>query len=325
MNLKQCYLTKNQCYQVGKKITPKGFMLHSTGANNPNLKRYVPDFDGTIGTNANGNHWNTYQPGGRQVCVHGFIGKLANGDVATVQTLPWNMRGWHCGGTGNNTYIGVEICEDGLTDSNYFNKVYNEAVELAAMLTKKYGWNVDTDVICHSEGYKKRIASNHSDVMHWFPKHNKSMDTFRADVKAKLNSASTSTGTNTSTNTNVPKKAIKYVYNCDELNVRTGAGTNYKAVNSLACRTAVKVYEVVNGWARIEKGMWVSNKYLASKISNHIKSMEVYNCSSLNVRKTPNGTIVGNIPVNCVVSVLETRNGWTRIGANRWVYSKYLK
>ena len=32
-------------------------------------------------------------------------------------------------------------------------------------------------------GYKQGIASNHGDVMHWFPKHGKSMDTFRAAVK----------------------------------------------------------------------------------------------------------------------------------------------
>ena len=30
------------------------------------------------------------------------------------------------------------------------------------------------------------IASNHADVMHWFPKFGKSMDTFRAAVKEKL-------------------------------------------------------------------------------------------------------------------------------------------
>ncbi|MBR4870107.1 MAG: LysM peptidoglycan-binding domain-containing protein, partial [Oscillospiraceae bacterium] len=30
------------------------------------------------------------------------------------------------------------------------------------------------------------IASNHGDVMHWFPKHGKSMDTFRAAVKELL-------------------------------------------------------------------------------------------------------------------------------------------
>lgn len=187
MKLIQCFLTENECYKRNTKIEVKGLMLHSTGANNPNLKRYVqPNIEG-IGTNPNNNHWNQYRPSGRQVCVHGFIGKLENGDIATVQTLPWNMKGWHAGSTANNTHIGVEICEDDLSDSGYFNKVYNEAVELFAYLCKEFNLT-EQDIICHSEGYKKGIASNHSDVMHWFPKHGKSMDTFRAAVKAKLNS-----------------------------------------------------------------------------------------------------------------------------------------
>ena len=38
----------------------------------------------------------------------------------------------------------------------------------------------------HYEGHQKGIASNHSDPRNWFPKHGKSMDTFRADVKATL-------------------------------------------------------------------------------------------------------------------------------------------
>ena len=33
------------------------------------------------------------------------------------------------------------------------------------------------------------IASNHADVMHWFPKFGKSTDTFRTDVKAGLAAA----------------------------------------------------------------------------------------------------------------------------------------
>ncbi len=44
----------------------------------------------------------------------------------------------------------------------------------------------EKDITCHSEGYKQGIASNHGDVMHWFPKHGKTMDTFRADVKKLL-------------------------------------------------------------------------------------------------------------------------------------------
>lgn len=185
MKLKQLYLTKNECYKAGRKITPKGIMVHSTGANNPNLKRYVGPDDGLLGKNPYNNHWNQPRPDGRQVCVHAFIGKLKDGSIATYQTLPWNHRGWHAGGDANNTHIGLEICEDNLTDKTYFNKVYKEAVELAAYLCKQYKLT-EKSIIGHCEGYQKKIASNHGDPRHWFSKHGKSMDTFRADVKKEL-------------------------------------------------------------------------------------------------------------------------------------------
>lgn len=196
MNLHKQLLTKNECYTRGVPITPIGVMVHSTGANNPNLKRYVQPDDGLLGTNNAGNHFNQFRPGGRKVCVHAFIGKLADGTIATYQTLPWAMRGWHSGtgskGSANNMgYIGFEICEDGLTDPAYFRKVYREAVELTAYLCKLYKLDPKKDgvIICHSEGHKRGIASNHEDVMHWFPKHGKSMDAFRADVVMEMSSS----------------------------------------------------------------------------------------------------------------------------------------
>ena len=70
MNLHKLILTENACYKAGRTITVKGIMVHSTGANNPNLKRYVGPNDGLLGENQYGNHWNTYHPGGREVCVH---------------------------------------------------------------------------------------------------------------------------------------------------------------------------------------------------------------------------------------------------------------
>lgn len=183
MNLHTLIFTENACYKAGEKITPKSIMVHSTGANNPWLKRYVGPDDGLLGKNAYNNHWN--QPMSRNVCVHGFIGKLADGGIATYQTLPWDHRGWHAGGDANNTHISFEICEDGLNDAVYFNKVYAEAVELCIYLCKMYGLT-EKDIIDHSQGHKLDIASNHGDVMHWFPKHGKTMDTFRADVKRGL-------------------------------------------------------------------------------------------------------------------------------------------
>ena len=150
-----------------------------------------------IGTNQNQNDWNNP---GLSVCTHAFVGKFADGSVGTVQTLPWNRRGWHAGdGTSgksaNDSHISFEICEDGLADAAYFSKVYQEAVELTAMLCKQYNLNplADGVVICHSEGYQRGIASNHADVMHWFPRHNKSMDTFRTDVSKAMGSGSTDT------------------------------------------------------------------------------------------------------------------------------------
>lgn len=189
MNLHKLILTKNACYKAGKTITPKGIMIHSTGASNPWLKRYVGPDDGLLGKDQYNNHWNQDKPGGKQVCVHAFIGKLADGTIATYQTLPWNHRGWHCSsgwkGSGNDTHISFEICEDNLTDKSYFRKVFNEAIELCVHLCKLYGLN-ENNIICHSEGYKLGIASNHADVMHWFPRHGESMDSFRNTVKERL-------------------------------------------------------------------------------------------------------------------------------------------
>ena len=192
MNLKTLLFVNNPCFKTGRSIVPKGIMVHSTGANNPTLKRYVGPDDGLLGKNLYNNHWNQDKPGMRQVCVHAFIGKLADGSIATYQTLPWNHRGWHAGGSANNTHISFEICEDGLTDPSYFSAVYKEAAEWCAYLCKLYGLS-EKNIICHSEGYKLGIASNHGDVMHWFPKHSKSMDTFRAEVKRLLTASETPT------------------------------------------------------------------------------------------------------------------------------------
>lgn len=199
MKLLQCILTANDCCKAGRKIKPKGVMVHSTGANNPTLRRYVQPLAGTpgreelleaLGVNQNGNHWN--RPG-LDVCVHGFVGRLADGSVAAVQTLPWDSRGWHAGtgttgGSANNTHISFEICEDGLTDRVYFQQAYRAAVELTAMLCRSYGLDplADGVVICHQEGYRRGIASNHGDVYNWFPRFGMNMNDFRADVAREM-------------------------------------------------------------------------------------------------------------------------------------------
>ena len=184
MRLYTQLLTHNSCYIKGEHIKPRGVMVHSTGAANPYLRRYLSPDDGRLGEPSS-RHWNQ---GGVGACVHAFIGRLADGSIAAYQTLPWTMRGWHCGGTGNDTHISFEICEDKLADKGYFRATYQAAVELTAYLCKRFSLDplADGVVLCHSEGYKRGIASNHADVMHWWGRYGVSMDNFRRDVAEKM-------------------------------------------------------------------------------------------------------------------------------------------
>ena len=91
------YLEKNECYssQVGSvNVTPVGIVVHSTGANNPNLRRYVGPDDGRIGVNRYGNHWNR---AGLEKCVHAIFGRDKDGVVCTYQLLPLNICAWGVG------------------------------------------------------------------------------------------------------------------------------------------------------------------------------------------------------------------------------------
>lgn len=80
----------------------------------------------------------------------------------------------------------------------------------------------------HYEGYTRGVASNHGDPKNWFPKFGKSMDTFRAAVKALMG---TGTATTPSTPTTTPASGTTN----DEAiwNYLTGKGLNAYAVAGL--------------------------------------------------------------------------------------------
>lgn len=205
----QCYLTKSACYKGTKPMTVRGVLWHSTGANNPNLCRYVQPADddpnrdsllALLGTNKYSNDYN-HGAAYRQMGMNAWIGKLADGSVTTIQTMPFGWRPWGCGsdtlGSCNVGWIQFEICEDGLTDPEYAAAVYREACELTAFLCSMYhldphgtvsfkGVNVPV-ILDHRMSHTLKLGNNHGDVQHWFPNIiGKTLEDIRDDVAALM-------------------------------------------------------------------------------------------------------------------------------------------
>ena len=206
----QCMMTNSTCYKGTTPGEAVGVLWHSTGAKNTSIGRYVQPSENDvnyknllalIGKNKYQNDWNhQYTEAG----VNAFIGKLANGEVSSVEVLPLNYRPWGCGSGKNGScngdknvknspfWLQFEICEDGLTDKAYFEKVYREGVELTAYWCKLFNLDpfgtvtykgVKVPVILdHAESYKLGLGSNHGDIIHWLKKYGKSLETIRQDV-----------------------------------------------------------------------------------------------------------------------------------------------
>ena len=251
----QAPITNNPRYQANQKKAKIGYMQHSTGTPGGKAESFIKT-------------WNSQSA---QAETEFIID-----DTGIYQMMPIGIRTWHCGGSGNNTLVGCEVCEplnarmldvnwrtlkqggkdnttyavtmlqkelqargydpngidgvfgngtktaviafqkaagltqDGIVGLNtlhalqgrtgsymaynvvenqaYFEDVYRKAVFTCVYVLKQLGVSkIDKNSVCsHAEGYQMGIASNHADVGHWWPKHGKSMDDFRADVKTYM-------------------------------------------------------------------------------------------------------------------------------------------
>lgn len=113
-------------------------------------------------------------------------------------------------------------------------------------------------------------------------------------------------------------------YTTANLNIRYGAGTNYKVVNTLPKNTQLIVLSTVNDWAKIGDKEYVNIKYLSKNSPKQAYMVKHSIASFLNVRNAPNGKIINVIPKNTTVANMKEKGLWTQIYPNRWVYTKYL-
>lgn len=243
-------------------MKPTRIVVHSTGAPNPWLSRCVQpsqyqktgmggrtrdEMIKLLGKNKYNNDWNR---AGITKCVHAFIGKLADGSVAIVQTLPYNLKCWGVGrgnkGTFNDNAVQFEIMEDDLKSKSYFDKVYKSAVEFCANICEKYNIPVK-NIVSHKEAYEMGYGSNHADPHYWLSKFGLTMNDFRRDVQKKLNDSST---------------PFKVRVTTDALNIRSGPGTTYKINGCITDRGVYTITKVEGNWGCLRSGAgYISLKY----------------------------------------------------------------
>jgi len=183
------FMTENKIYKNAygfKKI--KGIMIHSTRFSQL-LKVFTK-----------------YNNSKKQDCAHGYIDRTGK----FYQFLQWENKGQHCGGekyTGNENYIGIEICEpktisyekngewkdnarreNGDTTEDVVRRTYKTAIELCAFLCSLYDLDPfgEDVIISHKNGYDLGIASNGNDPEHLWSKFDLSLHRFREDVKEAM-------------------------------------------------------------------------------------------------------------------------------------------
>lgn len=319
MQIEQRYACKSDCYNTNKKIEVKGLMLHSVGCNQPNASVFV-------------HQWN--KPG-VDVCAHAIIDGLTDGLV--IQTLPWEHRGWHGGGTSNNTHIGVEMAEpdcieytkgatfkikDKKRAIEIAQRTYNTAVELFAYLSYKYALDPLKKgvIVSHSEGYKLGIASGHADPEHLWNQLGLAitMDKFRSDVNKLLYSIYYKNGkkedkvdnlsTEKKSDEAIAKEVIVGKWGCgaERKERLEQAGYNYAAVQKI-------VNSMVNG-TYVEKTV-ESNKEIVHYLIRVTGQVNIYKDEKANevvgVAKSGVYTIVEE---KCGLGLLKSKAGWIKLG-----------
>jgi len=235
------------------------------------------------------------------------------------------MRGWHAGGSANNTHIGVEMTEPATIkyvngsawiDNNptktkeHVLATYQVAVELFAYLCKKFNLNplADGVIISHHEGNIRGIASNHADVEHIWKKFGLTMQQFRNDIK------------------NAMRKEELYRVRKTWEDVKSQIGTYSILDNAIKQAKANDGYKVYN-----EKGNQVYPPIGAKQVEDkpaNIPFLVKVTANALNIRQGPgtNYSINGVIRDKGVYTIIETNGNWGRLKSGAgWISLKYTK
>lgn len=318
------YLTNNECYIKNVRITAvHGVMIHSTAC---------PGVDAdTFATS-----WNTFRPNGKQVCVHAFAD-----DKKVINTLPYNVRSWGCGGYGNDIYIQIELCEfrnklSGESDGDYtlarqvyMDKLIKNVVKFTVDRLQEHEINEVTHltVTSHYEAHAKGWASNHADPRPMLALVGLSMDSIRTlcanEMSARKGHASNEQVSQTGTPVIVSKDGCPFT-----VKLTTNTTPIYKEPNDKSEKVrdiigfgVYTIVEVSGNYGKLKSGLgWIKISDNDEKIDPYLVKVTV---GELNIRSGP-GTahqIVGVIRDYGVYTIIEQAGDWGRLKSKvGWIH-----
>lgn len=127
--IQPAFLTNNLRYKKQEKKTKTGYMQHSTGTPGAKASAFIKT-------------WNSTSASAET--------EFIIDDTGIYQMMPIGIRTWHCGGTGNSTHVGCEVCEPlnaRLLDVNWKNLSQGSsnnttyAVKLLQQELQSWGYN----------------------------------------------------------------------------------------------------------------------------------------------------------------------------------------
>ena len=265
MEIKEMFCTESDCYKAGRKIAVKGGMIHSVGCPQPKAEVFYKN-------------WNK---AGANACVHAVVGA----DGVVLQLLPWDHRGWHAGGDGNNYLVSLEMTEpatikyiggsnwielaDGSNTKAHVLATYKHAVNFFALMAKMHSFD-PLDAKClmsHAEGHKAGKASNHGDVEHIWNKYGLTMTKFRQDVKNAMAGVNVNFGGEVSETDTANQQVNKLngtltvIYKGEDgLNVRTAPSFGNKYVKEVVHEGTFTVVGISadEKWYKLASGLFIT-------------------------------------------------------------------
>lgn len=244
MKITKKYVTNNMHYKNNKIVNVKRLVLHSVGCPQPNPDIFIKQ-------------WNT--------STNKYLSQMIIGVDKAYECLPCMVtKGkavfcWHVG-NANSASIGIEMTEPSTIKytggSNWKDlnpaktkehvlATYDNAVDVFAKLCEFHGLDplADGVILSHSECYKRGIGTNHGDVEHIWSKFGLTMNQFRKDVKSAMDST-----------------PFLVKVSIDNLNMRTGAGTNYNRIGYIP-KGIYTIVELKGNWGRLKSQQLYEGKY----------------------------------------------------------------